>query len=327
MENNRGIEEITRREALKIGTRSALAGLSLLLVGSQALAESPKDRLKRYKKQFFGWWPFLKDGDLEKLDYKHYKKDKKKFQTTVTEAVRFVNGEKKSLYHQVYRRRWEKEWNKDRNKVCLYLIKNLNVPDYFTHRTIRDVLKKEGILDFEHLKESVEKSLDDLIQKYNDSSNPLYRGPLKKIASQIVERSSALRKLYLATLPVYNEKALEKIEKQREKIIKKTPDLIENVLNIQEAEKSGSYLKLTHQTKELILGFNDLYSNDLPAILEIALQYGKVQAGLGHRYKKLFPDPSSEKFIYVPDYIEREYSKLNFLQWEKNLKKKISQMK
>ena len=326
---------VTRREFLGYG---AAAVGTLLVAGPEALAADAQ--LQRYREQLFGrerfaWYaqlfgkePILVDGDLERLSYKLYEKDKRAFGDAVNDAGNFLGGEHRQDYDAVYGSDAAQYWKKDRNKVIASLLKVINVPDYKLHKFIREKLHRDGILNFHahqaNAERFVDKRLGDLVkinERYIvlDAGKQKFRAFARGEAGKVAD---SLKLLYVATLPIHSLKSYGKVEEDIDKILDESFEALDNVQNIADGMRDRNDVEVAHQTKELIGRFHDLF--DMLHALVGPDTITRTVVDVGTRARRIvYPFPERKEPVYWFDYLVDEWDELNFDGWKGKLEAKV----
>ena len=328
----------SRREFLGYGLVAAGA---LMAGGLDALAqEKTWGQLQRYREQLFGrerfaWYarffgknPVLVDGDLERLSYKLYEKDKRAFGDIVSEAGIFLGGEHRGDYDVVYGREAAHYWKKDRNKVVASLLKVINVPDYTLHDYIRRKLREDGILDFQAHKKNVDRFVDQrlgglvkICNKYVvvDAAKRKFR---EMVHEETGKAAMGLKLLYLATLPINSLRTYRKIDEDIDKILDEGFEALDNAQNIEEGMANNNNVEVAHQTKELIGRFKDLFNMMGGLINPDSITRTEVDVKMGTR-RKVYPFSERKEPVYWFDYLVEEWDDLNFDGWKGTLEGKV----
>ena len=294
-----------------------ITGIGLLAAASIAEADKLRDLWRQRKQmmdkqwyvEMFGKLPIVADGDIEKLSYDFYDEDKWAFKNAVIQAKRFLQHSFDREYEQVYGSDARAYMLKDRQKVVAGLLRAVNVPDYDAHRTIRDALRQDGILDFEFHKRQIDQHV---VPRYKGNGD--LETALRTIMPPLGDLAKKEKQLFLATMPIYSPDDYRRIEDEIEAIFEQSMDSWESVDNVREALDKKDWIKVAHQAKKLRGDMSDLFEQ-LNDLTDRSLPY---RAGAMPRTVAIQPYPEKPK-IFVFDYIAKEWNDLDFDRWKAKL--------
>jgi hypothetical protein len=288
-----------------------------------------EENLRAYRHKLFGKFPLLNDGLLEKIDYGYYEKDKTECHAAILGGIKFLKGENRELYGAVHGEvNGRGIWQSDRKKAVLYLLNGINIPDYFIHRSLREQLHRDGIMNFEWHKNNFELKFAHLTVRYGElAGNPdrtliesAEMGLIEKAFSYVPDAVDGMQALFLLTVPFYDERAYKGIEKQRQEVIAEAFKALDNARNLGDGLDSGDYTKIGHQSKELFFRFDGMLS-DLLEMQDAAVQDARHVVSLGRTEKLIYP--SSGEAVAVYDYVAEEWDALRFSEWKSSLEERI----
>ena len=339
MEDTGRIEAITRREFLAYG---GIAAASLALggiAGADAL-----DRLQQYREKVFGqerfaWYtklfgkdPILADGALEKISYGQWVRDQKKgtieFREGVIAASQFMKSkETRLLYRDAFGTDAPDFWLKDRKRVSTALLHGIHAPDYDQHRTIRELLHQDGILDFESHKKAVEQGLKEAPAYLKSQIAQKARDVVGTLVDErsIDDAAHGLEQLYLLTLPVFDGQQYRRIEDNMYSTVQKGLKALENAKNLEKAMQQDDYVQVAHQLKSFIGRFKDvldevgkLTGRSLVIRTDVMEELGVMKNMTVSHLEGFVQDESviqTEGRIQAFDYIADEWEQLDLHSW------------
>src|SRR3989344_179317 len=329
MENNGGVEGITRREFIVRGgivAASALFGTGA--IGGNAAYADAAQRLQEYREKLFGKYPLLADGMIEKISYEQWKKDEIVFNHGVVEARRFlVELEPRKLYKEALWDAAPDAWLKDRTKVIIALLNGLHVPSLEYHGKIRELLKADGILDFESHKKAVEQGIKDApAYMKSDAAKAARDVASNSIDDRTIDDvAHGLEYMYALTLPIGNIDEYRKIEDDIRETLRKSSQALERAKNLYEAMDKNDYMKTLHQLKSFMFGLRDVFNavgrltEKLPERTGVSEEQKDTIVGKLH-----FHHP--EATFYVFPYIAKEWDDLNLHEWANDVATKAKKL-
>lgn len=316
MENSEGVEGITRRQFLMYG--AVAAGVTAL--GNVAYADAAQ-KLQEYREKLFGRHSlFGAGGVLGHINYEQWQRDKDKgtweFDEAVIDARRFfVDIEKIKLYHDAFGKNSPAVRMKDQRRVVEALLNGLHVPSKY-HTTIRELLKADGILDFESHKRDVEQGLERAPQYLkSDAAKAALKAASKALDDRIIDDAAhGLEYMFALTLPIGSLDDYRAVEDDIRGTLRASGKALQNARNLYEAMQNNDYMKTGHQLKSFIFGLRDVF-NAVGRLTDkkLLLESTGVSKEIGLAEELVFHHPDM-KILTLPEVV-KEWDKLNLHVW------------